>query len=139
MSPRDTKTGNILEQMVLPALSQGGYTYETQVYIGSRPSGKRHRVDVLAKDKENREYLISTKWQQVPGTAEEKVPYEVISLAEVMKEGKYQKAYLVLGGAGWSLRDFYLTGGLDKHLIHSTYVKIVSLEEFIGLANRGEL
>ena len=31
MSPRNTRTGGVLERMVLPALDQGGYTYITEV------------------------------------------------------------------------------------------------------------
>jgi len=43
--------------------------------------------------------LISMKWQQVSGTAEQKVPFEVICLIEALKNngGRYSKAYLVLG------------------------------------------
>lgn len=33
MSPRDTSTGSVLEQMVLPALRRGGYDFRTQVKI----------------------------------------------------------------------------------------------------------
>ena len=71
--------------MILPALSRGGYSYETQVDIGRRLNGGRHLVDVLAK-KDGRRYLISLKWQQVGGTAEQKVPFEVISLVEAIHD-----------------------------------------------------
>ena len=98
-------------------------------------------IDVLATDSEGRKYLISLKWQQVSGTAEQKVPYEAICLAEAVRtgEGQYHKAYLVLGGDGWSLKAFYLEGGLDSHLKHSAFVQIHSLEQFIALANQGRL
>jgi len=57
-----------------------------------------------------------------------------------MEEGSpYAKAYLVLGGEGWKLRDFYLRGGLSKHLAHADQVTIVSLEAFVARANRGGL
>jgi hypothetical protein len=127
--------------MILPALKMGGYSYRTQVNIGIRPSGRRHVVDVLAADGQGREYLISVKWQQVSGTAEQKVPFEAICLAEAIRTGggKYHKAYLVLGGDGWSLRDFYLGGGLDAHLRYSNLVNFRSLESFIALANQGQL
>ena len=59
-----------MEAMVLPALANGGYYYETQVLIGERPNGRRHFLDVLAKDDDDNEYLVSLKWQQVSGTAE---------------------------------------------------------------------
>jgi hypothetical protein len=140
MSPRNTKTGGVLEAMVLPALKQGEYKFETQVCIGTRPGGGKHFVDVLA-DKSGNKYLISLKWQQVGGTAEQKVPFEVICLTEAILESeeKYKKAYLVLGGGGWSLREFYTSGELEKYLEYRDIVDIMTLENFIAKANKGEL
>ena len=141
MVPRDTSTGLVLEQMILPSLRHGGYTYETQVNIGQRLGGGRHVVDVLAEDSEGNTIIISLKWQQVSGTAEQKVPFEAMCLAETILSGDndYQKAYLVLGGGGWKLREFYTKGGLDRHLRYSETVDILTLEEFIAKANQGSL
>lgn len=141
MVPRDTSTGLVLEQMILPSLSHGGYTYETQINIGERLGGGRHVVDVLAEDSEGSKIIISLKWQQVSGTAEQKVPFEAMCLAETIlaSDNDYQKAYLVLGGGGWRLREFYTGGGLDRHLRYSTLVDILTLEEFIAKANQGNL
>lgn len=140
MSPRNTKTGGVLEAMVLPALKNGGYEYESQAEIGVRIGGGRHIVDVLA-DKRGNKIPISLKWQQVGGTAEQKIPFEVICLSQavLLSEGRFKKAYLVLGGAGWSLRDFYAKGGLEKFLEYKNVVEIVTLENFVFLANQGKL
>jgi hypothetical protein len=138
MPPRDTTTGTVLEQMVLPALERGGYTYKTQVKVGTRPGGGRHFADAVA-GKDGRRWLVSMKWQQVSGTAEQKVPFEVISLAEIVISDHYDGAYLVLGGPGWSLREFYTGGGLQKHLAHADKVRIITLEDFVALANQGKL
>ncbi len=141
MTPRDTTTGAVLEQMVIPSLTHGGYSYETQVNIGNRLGGGRHMVDLLAKDSAGSKIIISLKWQQVSGTAEQKVPFEAMCLAEAVldKANDYHKAYLVLGGGGWKLREFYTGGGLDRHLRYSNLVEIVTLEEFIAKANQGNL
>jgi hypothetical protein len=141
MTPRDTTTGAVLEQMVIPSLIHGGYSYETQVNIGSRLGGGRHVVDVLAEDSAGSKIIISLKWQQVSGTAEQKVPFEAMCLAETVlaSDNDYEKAYLVLGGGGWKLRDFYTGGGLDRHLRYSNLVEIVTLEDFIAKANQGQL
>ncbi len=97
-------------------------------------------MDVLAEDSRGRSYLISLKWQQSKGTAENKIPFEVISLAHARVENEgFYKAYLVLGGNGWRYKDFYLSGGLDKHLRNPELVDIVSLESFVALANQGRL
>ena len=140
MSPRDTRTGKVLETMVLPALTRGGYSYDEQVDIGTRLGGGRHKVDVLAVAKDGRKYLISLKWQQTSGTAEQKVPFEVICLLDSVKSssGKYTHAYIVLGGDGWKLRDFYVNE-LEKYIPHSAYVSIMKLEPFIAKANKGQL
>ena len=67
-------------------------------------------IDVLAIDEEKNKYLISLKWQQSSGTAEQKVPFEVICLVDAMQSGGYKKAYLVLAGNGWTLKDFLYRG-----------------------------
>jgi hypothetical protein len=136
---RNTKTGQVLESMVLPSLALGGYSYETQVNIGHRPGGGKHYVDVVAA-KDDAIILISLKWQQVNGTAEQKVPFEVICLMAAMQhDPTFSRAYLVLGGAGWKLRNWYLGGDLKQYLNYDAWVTIHALETFIGQANSGRL
>ncbi len=138
MTPRNTRTGGVLEQMVLPALDQGGYAYKIQQNIGQRLGCGAHFVDVIA-EKSGTKALISMKWQQVSGTAEQKVPFEVICLLEALESGDYAKAYLVLGGEGWTLRDFYVGGGLEKYLKYAKKIEILTLESFVARANAGKL
>ncbi len=138
MSPRDTRTGGVLERMVLPALECGGYAFRTQQHVGARLGGGRHLVDAIA-DKDGRTFLVSVKWQQVAGTAEQKVPFEVICLADALEATGYSKAYLVLGGEGWKLRHFYTTGGLSRYLVNTDRVEVTTLESFVGRANQGKL
>jgi hypothetical protein len=138
MSPGSTRTGGVLERMILPALDQGGYTYETQVHLGQRLGLGRHVVDAVAH-KDGRNVLISLKWQQVSGTAEQKVPFEVICLLDALAAGQHDQAYLVLGGEGWTLRNFYTSGGLKPFMVHSGKVDVVTLEGFVGRANQGRL
>jgi hypothetical protein len=95
-------------------------------------------VDAIA-EKGGHRYLVSLKWQQVSGTAEQKVPFEVICLAEAVRTGHFAKAYLVLGGEGWKLRNFYTGGGLKAHLTSADRVDIVTLEGFVAKANTGGL
>lgn len=138
MTPRNTRTGGVLEQMVLPALDQGGYSYKVQVNLGQRLGIGRHFVDVVA-EKDQRRLLISMKWQQVSGTAEQKVPFEIICLLEALESGEFQRAFLVLGGEGWTLRNFYIGDGLKKYLAYADKVEILTLEAFVGRANAGKL
>lgn len=97
-------------------------------------------VDLVAT-KGERAFLISMKWQQTSGTAEQKVPFEVICLIKALDEyaERYQSAYLVLGGDGWSMRDFYVRDGLARYIPAHRKVTIVTLEGFLGIANLGKL
>ena len=138
MTPRNTSTGAVLEAMVLPALDRGGYVWRVQVETGTRPGGRRHQVDAIAA-KDGDDVLVSLKWQQTSGTAEQKVPFEVMCLADAVRAGKATRAYLVLGGDGWTLRDYFTSGKLSEHLIHAALVQVITLEAFVRLANSGKL
>lgn len=138
MTQRNTNTGGVLEQMVLPALTRGGYVVSTQVLTGARPGGGPHRVDALA-EKGAEKVLVSLKWQQTSGTAEQKVPFEVMCLADAVRGSLADRAYLVLGGPGWKLRTYFTSGSLKDHLVHATLVRVVTLEEFVAIANSGKL
>jgi len=138
MSPGSTRTGGVLERMILPALEQGGYSCETQVKLGKRLGIGNHVIDAIA-EKDGQKILVSLKWQQVSGTAEQKVPFELICLLEVLEAGEYRKAYLVLGGEGWTLRAFYTSGGLKRFLVNSDRVEVMTLEGFVARANQGKL
>ena len=124
--------------MVVPALEQGGYSFETQVHVGQRLGIGRHVVDAIVT-KGDEKILVSVKWQQIRGTAEQKVPFEMICLAEVLEAGPYRRAYLVLGGEGWTLRDFYTSGGLRRFIPLTARIEVVTLEGFVGRANQGKL
>ncbi|MGD1027404.1 PD-(D/E)XK nuclease superfamily protein [Candidatus Binatus soli] len=138
MAHRDTGTGAVLEKMMLPALERGGYSCHAQVRNGTRLGGGTHFVDIVA-EKGGQKLLISVKWQQVSGTAEQKVPFEIICLEDALRSGEYQRALVVLGGDGWKLRDFYVAGGLDDYLKLSGKVEVLTLEASIGRANMGKV
>src|SRR5207237_8061645 len=131
--PRDTRTGGVLENMVLPALERGGYQYKKQVVIGKRLGGHNQKVDVLAWRVESEQIPVSLKWQQTSGTAEQKVPFEILCLADAVHKsrGRFNKAYLVLGCSGWTIREFYVSGQIREYLKDCEVVEIVFLEIFV--------
>ena len=137
---RNTTTGKEFETLVKKSLEEKGYQLTEQVQVGTRPNGSKHKIDLVAK-KGGHSYLVSLKWQQTSGTAEQKVPYELICLSEALKQsrGAHKAAYLVLGGDGWSLKDFYLSGGLDRHLSLDQPVQLLGLDAFLDLAAKNEL
>lgn len=136
--PGNTTTGGVMEQMIAPALTRGGYLVRSQVVTGNRPGGGAHKVDAVV-DRDGESIIVSLKWQQSSGTAEQKVPFEVMCLADAVRMGHAARAYLVLGGPGWKLRDYFTSGALKQHLVHAALVRVVSLEEFVAVANAGRL
>jgi hypothetical protein len=91
----------VLEAMVLPALARGHCTYTKQMKVGTRCGGGVQKVDAIA-EKDGSRVLVSLKWQQSGGTAEQKVPFEVMCLADTVRGGHADRAYVVLGGDGWT-------------------------------------
>lgn len=133
-------TGRVLELSVLPALNHGGYKVTEQIIIGQRITGMAHKIDILAS-KCKLSYLVSLKWQQVSGTAEQKVPFEVICLKDAVElsGGTYERAYLVLGGPAWTMREFFISDEFDRFVPHRDSVTILTFEDFMALANSGRL
>lgn len=138
----NTTSGGVLEAIALPALKKGGYTWKTQEKLAPRPHGGEHNVDLVAT-KGDRSVLISKKWQQSSGTTDEKVPYEVISLVHAItaSRGRFQRAYLVLGGDGFrkKLLEWYVGNGLAPFIVGTEVVEILTLNQFIAKANKGVL
>lgn len=116
----------------------GGYSYKTQVNIGRRFNGRKHIMDVVA-EKDGRKFFISLKWQQSGGTAEEKVPFELMCLIKSKQENPDVKIYLVLAGNGWVFKDFFLSQEFKKWIHESHLVEVIEGNDFIALANQGKL
>jgi DNA-directed RNA polymerase delta subunit len=72
---------------------------------------------------------------------QKKVPFDIMCLADAIEnsKGQFKKAYVVLGGEGWTLREYYLSDKIGKYLKNCDQVKMISLEAFIAKANKGEL
>lgn len=84
-----------------------------QSNVGEKPGGGKHIVDweLWEEDRPNRRALLSCKVQTTAGTAEEKIPYEVLKLLHTMDiDPRFRFGWIVLGGNGWSkgLLEFYL-------------------------------
>lgn len=143
MSP-DTGSGTVLEHTILPALERKGYNHKSQFYLAELGlAGRRHRLDVLVERDDGKLIPISLKYQGVGGTTDEKLPYEIIKLIHLVEtgEGKYPYAYIIIAGPGFNklLRAFYLSGELARYIRGYELVKIITLDDFLELANRKKL
>jgi hypothetical protein len=87
--------------------------------------------------------ILSKKWQETSGTAEQKVPFEIIKLIDAIKNsnGKFPYAYLIIGGEGWTpkLKEAYLNGDLDRYINGTELVKVINPERFLTLISRKTL
>jgi hypothetical protein len=112
---RDTTTGSdyedIVELCIKRSCERNGLKANSQVIVGDKPGGGKHRVDweIHMIEDPNIRGLISCKFQSTSGTAEEKIAYEVIKLLHTMKEdSRFIKGWIIMGGNGWSegIREF---------------------------------
>jgi len=153
MAPRNTNTGNVLEVMMQHALSRGEYTYSLR---GSGQTAQRTFDEPIPSTKSRHKFVldgvavcpktgarigISAKWQQTNGTAEEKVALETLRLLKLVERGDIDRAYLVMGGDGWSLKDYFLSDDFMKSFASPAKdrVRLVTLDQFVSLANAAQL
>lgn len=153
MAPRNTNTGNVLEVMMQHALTRGGYTFFLR---GSGQTAQRTFDEPIPSTKARHKFVldglaicpdtgarigISAKWQQVGGTAEEKVALETLRLLKLVERGDIDRAYLVMGGDGWSLKDYFLSDDFMESFASPAkdHVRLVTLDQFVSLANAAQL
>lgn len=131
MTVRDTTTGGNYEDEVQNLLeTRSNHKVEPQVNVGRKRNGGKHVVDILL----NGEELISLKYQEVQGTAEEKIPFEIMKLQHMVIDGKYKSATIVLSGPdkAWNWKDYYLSSEFQESM-KKIYpdVSIISHAEFV--------
>ena len=129
-SRRTDKTGKYFEYFCEQLLTESGYNVEEQVNIGLRPTGGAHNTDLVL----NEEIIISLKYQDVAGTAEEKIPYEQICLQHACETYGYKHAIIVLAGKGWNHDKEYCDGVLNKWL-NTPKVEVINFDEFLNRFN----
>lgn len=140
-------TGLIFEQLFNTVLPMKGYRIidkaEYQPFFPLSISGGKHLPDKVIETPDSRWIILSKKWQETRGTAEQKIPFEVIKLINTIENSKdkFCYAYLILGGEGWTpkLKSFYLNGGLNQYINSFELVHIVNSDQFLTLINRNKL
>jgi hypothetical protein len=128
----------VFERSVALALQHGGFQTMFQQHVGNRLGGGKHMVDIVAT-KGVQKLLVSLKWQQTSGTAEQKVPYEFLCPASaVQQDPTVSGAYLVLGGNGWTKREFFVDD-LAVWISGTHPVQVIEGNDFIAAANQGKI
>ena len=128
---RDTTTGTTYEKEVEYLIENfSDNVFKSQVNVGTKRNGGKHYVDILL----NERVLLSLKYQRVQGTAEEKIPFEVMKLHHACLDHKYECAIIVLAGPdkAWKWKEYYL-GAEFKYDMKQVYptVRIISHEQFV--------
>ncbi len=96
MKPHDYR--DLIAAYIDANFSAHGVVVYTEVSLGKTIIGKNRKLDVLALRKADQSALaIETKYQQVPGTTDEKIPYALLDL-----EALWIPGCLVYAGDGWS-------------------------------------
>jgi len=74
---------DLVGEIISPKCQANRYGKQPQSRIGATPWGTTHNIDweIWSLDNPNLRALLSCKYQDSGGTAEEKIPYEVIKLA----------------------------------------------------------
>jgi hypothetical protein len=124
------QTGKAFEYLCEHLLDVAKYSVEEQICIGLRPTGGNHNTDLIVDEN----IIISLKYQDVAGTAEEKIPYEQICLQHAIETYSYSRAIIVLAGPGWKHDECYRNNCLSKWLI-TPDVTIMNFDEFLNEFN----
>ena len=120
-----TTAGTEVENFIEYDLERNGYNVETQVPAAGI-NQDWSRIDIVLIDEISE--AVSLKYQDVAGTAEEKVLYEAESLSLMCHAHSYKRGTIVLCGSGWS--------PVKYHWFLNVYqppsnVRIISYDEFV--------
>ena len=143
---RDTSPGKWYEHVIGLALKLGEYEVSAQETIGRRLGASPHIVDYVARSDDHR-VLVSSKWQSRsstggPGSGEDKLLYEILTLGEVLAErADFARACIVLGGMGFTLGklNWFLQGAYRQRVLHSERVECLRTDEFLERVFRHKL
>lgn len=133
----------MFEREIVQALQMRGYKVDKSKYIlGQNLAGKDYKRAAIATSPSGRMVLVSSVFQDSGGTVQEKVPWEVLSLAAVLRQskGRYARGYVVLGGsAGWTLKQYFTSGRLQEQLVGTENVVVLDRDTLTGLAAKDQL
>ena len=132
-----TRTGTGQELMIESLLEFNHYDYQKQVFIGKQLFNNRYKADFVVDNS----IIVSLKWQQIAGTAEQKVIYEIASLIKIIENDNFKKAYVVIGGNGFSqnAKEYLFSQEHRNILKHGDLVENIGVEDFIARLNNHNL
>lgn len=145
--PFNSQTDPDFLDLVRHALRQGDYLVGERLPMPAVDRDGHYLMDFTTKDRRGFPVYIKLQHQTVAGTVEQKVPFKAIRLIHTVRQTNIDagrdadegaRAYLVLGGEGWTARDFF-TGHLASHLADGSCCTIMTIGAFIKRAQLGRL
>lgn len=136
----DSQVG--LQEQCTNLLRNNDWRIERNKSLAPSPKGGFLRADIHALNVlTGRQIVVYPRWQASSGTAEEKLPFQLIKfeMALTARPDCADAAYFVLEGAGWTWRDFYISGELYKYLPPGASSRCISLSKFSELVRSREL
>jgi hypothetical protein len=134
-----TTSGQVLEKIIVPIAESNGYRIETQARLGPGIGGGQHWLDGLVTATNGDQIALSLKWQAGPGTADEKVPFEIVKLL-TLKDASPQikRAYIIIGGRGFRERllAYYKSGAITPYIPRAREVTITDIDDIMTLFQR---
>ena len=125
---KDTPNGKAFERWIWELLDKNQINYEIE-YQADGLNEEFSRIDVvLLDDTETPLEAISLKYQEVKGTADEKICFEATSLSLMCLAHRMQRGTIVLAGEGWQFTKLYWY--LNEYQTPSN-VRIISYDEFV--------
>jgi hypothetical protein len=138
-----TDSGRMFEREILQTLQLRNYKIDKSKYaLGQNLAGKDYKRAYVAQSPSGKLILVSSVFQDSSGTVQEKVPWEVMSLAAVIRQskGRFARGYVVLGGsAGWTLKQYFTSGRLQEQIVGAESVIVLDRDTLASLAAKDQL
>lgn len=128
---RNNAAGLASEKLIINFLESQGHVVKKQRVIGKNIYGGNLRCDIYLPSTQihSQGLAVEIKWQDVPGTADEKFPY----LAENIKHAYPCPVIVILHGGGFRAgAELWLRRQVDG----IKFVAVYRLEEFLSWAMR---
>ena len=144
-------TGNILEKQVQNLFLEKGFKivmyskwskdkdrYGNELLLRHVPyesiyNHKGYTEFLLSSKKYNKQIRIECKWQQSPGSVDEKLPYLFLNATEKMNENEIM---IIIDGKGWKKGAIPWLKEAVSSSNQSERINVLSLTEFLTWANK---
>lgn len=130
---RQTEAGHQSAVGAVAATLSGRHVRFTEDVAVVEVGGFPYRVEFLLFPPNGERVPVKVMWQDSSGSAEQKVPWHLIHLQRAIATNTdITRAYLVLGGSGWSRQQMFIGGLLHSLMPGNDAITIESLDRFLA-------